>query len=380
MHMQKKRILLISFSELPTMQRYLYLLYSELSGLGQEVFTIGSKNVAIDVLLEKNNYLVETPESPKPTVASFVKMMKTMSGLSEMIVEMKPDIIHFVSTHTWNYFLLSRISRVLPSAKRVHTFHDPVGHEGDSVQKGVVLYHRLALRKLDCVMVHSDVAKRQTVDELRPKCPVFQAPLGVTAWFERRPLPEKAKEVLIFGRLNAYKGVRYYPAILDAIHSINPDIHVTIAGRAAKEIDKSLLLEVSSRPNCTLRNEFIPEDDIDDLFNSASLVLVPYLSITQSGVILDAYCRSRSVVAFDIPGISEYVPDADSRVPAFECNALARRACERLSSPDLLKRKSEAAWLYGKKHFTPQSMAKAILFAYRQIGMSNLGKGNETRY
>lgn len=362
------------------MQRYLYLLYSELASLDQEVLTIGSKNVAIDVSLDRSNFLVGTPESPKPTIASFVKMKSTMSGLAEMITEIKPDIVHFVNKHTWNYFLISRISKTLPNAKRIHTFHDPVGHEGDSVQKGVVLYHRMVLGKLDGVIVHSDVAKQQTMDELHPKCAVFQAPLGVTAWFDPRPLPERAKEALLFGRLNAYKGVRYYPAILDAIRSIDSDVHVTIAGKAAKEIDDSLLSEISSRPNCTLRNEFIPEEDVDGLFDSASMVLVPYTSITQSGVILDAYSRSRSVMAFDIPGISQYVPDAESRIPAFDCYEFARAVCKRLSDPIVNRGKSEAAWLYGKEHFTPQSMANATLEAYRRLELNDLQHINRTCY
>lgn len=360
------RVLLISFSELPTLQRYLYLLQGCLEEMGVDTWTIGSSNVAIARIANNNNIFFETPNSPKPSFSSLGALKASLSAIADKIVEIDPELIHFVNKHTWNFFLICSLKKRLPKAKIVHTFHDPVGHAGDSVQKGVILYHKIVQRLLDGIVVHSAIAKKQAVEQLKPKCSVYHAPLGATEWRSFHQ-PRLTNKVLIFGHINFYKGVKYYPSILDELYALDDRIEVVIAGKAADEIDEELLKEIEGKPNCSLRNGFIAEADIDNLFEEASIVLVPYTSITQSGVILDAYSRSRAVVCFDIPGIGQYVPDEKCRVPAFDCKALAGRVGLLLSSKSELTRASKDAWDYGRNNFTPQSMARSLLDSYEAI-------------
>lgn len=153
------RVLQISFSELPTLQKHLYLSSAELRRQGVDAWTVGSKNLAIDVDLDDRNLLVETPPTPKPGIASLRQAFTEMRDLSRRIARIRPDVVHFTNKHTWNFLLLRQLRREMPSAAFLHTFHDPVGHEGDSVQKGVVLYHRVVQRMLDGIVVFSDIAK-----------------------------------------------------------------------------------------------------------------------------------------------------------------------------------------------------------------------------
>lgn len=359
------RVLLISFSELPTLQRHLYVLAAELENLGVDVYTIGSKHLAIEICLGERNMLVETPPSPKPSVSSLVEMGRGTSKLYSMVERIRPDIIHFTNKHTWNYFLLRKLRKRMPQVKLFHTFHDPIGHDGDSVQKGVVLYHRLTQRLLDGVVVHSNIAQQQVEGKLRPRCEVFQVPLGEKPWRNYEAVNDGNKEALIFGRLNLYKGLCHYPMILDELYKIDSSINVTIAGKASDEIDGDLLAGIASRPNCLLKNEFIDDNDIDGYFREAGVVLIPYTSMTQSGVILDAYSRSRSVLAFDIPGMSQYVPDTESRVVPFDCKKFAEAIAERLADTEALNELNERVWLYGKRHFSPEVMAAGLLEAYK---------------
>lgn len=361
------KVLLISFSELPTLQRHLYVLSEGLTKLGVETTTLGSSALKIDVDLQRNNNLIETPSSPKPSLQSLLAMNRELEDIVRMAVEVEPEVVHFINKHTWNYFLIRKLKKKLPETKFVHTFHDPVGHEGDSVQKGVVLYHKLVERLLDAVVVHSDIAEDQTLKTLKPKCPVFQVPLGEKPWKPFNPVPTGSKEVLVFGRLNPYKGLKYYPEILDELSSLDPEIHVTIAGKASDEIESGLLDEIGSRPNCTLKNCFVEDNEIDDYFEHAGIVLVPYTSITQSGVILDAYSRSRPVVAFDIPGMEQYVPDPENRVKAFDCAAISRRIFELLSNSISCEQAARDAWGFGKNRFSPSKMAEAIKKLYLEI-------------
>lgn len=361
------KVLLISFSELPTLQRHLYVLSSELRKLGVDTSTIGSKNLGIDVELDSSNHLVGTPSSSKPSPSSLSAMNKELNELADVAVAVNPDVVHFTNKHTWNYFLIRKLRKRLPHAVFVHTFHDPVGRDGDSVQKGVILYHKMVERLLNGIVTHSDIAKKRAVERLKPKCPVFQVPLGEKPWRPFSPVSSDCKEALVFGRLNPYKGLKFYPEILDDLYGLDPSIHVTVAGKASDEIDEALLEEIASKPNCSLENGFVDEHDIDGYFARAGVVLVPYTSITQSGVILDAYSRSRAVVAFDISGMAQYVPDEECRVPAFDCCAFARRVADLLSDREENELVSHRIWEFGKNRFSPRNMAESTLNVYTQL-------------
>lgn len=360
------KITLVSFSELPTLQRHLYLLCNELSSRNIETWTIGSASIGIDVELGERNILVQTPDSPKPSLPSLRAIRCSLDEIADTISRINPEVIHFVNKHTWNFFLLRRLRKILPETKYIHTFHDPIGHEGDSIQKGVMLYHKVIQRMLDGIVVHSDIAHGQTVGQLKPSCPVCQVPLGEKVWHEYRS-PSSAKNALVFGRLNYYKGLKHYPSILKSIYSIDPEVTIMIAGKAADEVDAALLKEISDQPNCTLINGFIPEGDIDRLFRETNLVLAPYASITQSGVILDAYSRSKCVICFDIAGISQFIPDETCRVEPFDCERFAELACMLLSNRDGLETKSRRVWEFGKKNFTPEVMADSLLSVYESL-------------
>lgn len=360
------RVVLISFSQLSTLQRYLYLLQEELVKLGVDAWTIGSSEISINIKLSSHNKCVETPKSPVPSFASIRKYAKHEQIIIEQIKRIRPKCIHFVNKHIWNYLLILKIKREMPNVTIVHTFHDPIGHAGDSVQLGVCLYHKMVSKHIDGIVVHSDIAMSQLQKHIKPNCDTCQAPLGVVEW---RPFqaPRGSLRALIFGRINKYKGIQYYSEILDYLYKINPNITVIIAGKASREISKRQLKSIELRHNCILKNYYISESEIDSLFYDSDIVLIPYKSITQSGVILDAYCRSKTVIAFDIPGVSQYVPDLRLRVPAYNCEQFSETIAAVLGDQSLLLQLSRNSWEYGYNNYMPSSMAKSIKNFYMEL-------------
>lgn len=363
---ENPKVVLVSFSELPTLQKYMYLTFSELRSRGIEAWTIGSNNLQLRFTMTERNLLIDTPHSPKPTVGSIKDALQNAGELAQQIVDLGPDVVHFVNKHTWNYFLIRALRKSAPNVKIVHTFHDPVGHSGDSVQKGVILYHKVVQRMLDAVIVHSDIARRQAEEQLKVPCSLNQVPLGVCPWLEWNP-EINARRVLIFGRINAYKGVSLYPDILRCLAAVVPQVEVVIAGKASDDVDLSLLNEINCQPNAKLINRFIDESELDGFFEDCSLVLMPYTSVTQSGVVLDAYSHSRSVVAFDIEGMSQYVPDKNALVTAFDCAKFADRVAGLLGNEEALMKSNRSAWEFGRSNYSPTSMASGLLNVYRSI-------------
>jgi glycosyltransferase involved in cell wall biosynthesis len=286
------------------------------------------------------------------------------------IEHLQPDIVHFVNKHMWNYLLILRLKlrRSLTATSWIHTFHDPIGHEGDAIQRGVLVYHKLIQRLLDAVIVHSEIALRQALDVLRPKCPIMRVPLGVQPWHEPKPIGQSAtKRLLVFGRLNRYKGIEMYPQIFAQIHQLDPQIQITVAGKPSEEIDDHLLNRIAACPNVNLEDRYLDEDKVEGYFEDSALVLAPYTSMTQSGVLLDAFSNSRPVLAFAIEGMTEFIPPNMPTVYPFDINSYAQLAVDMVNNPVACSKAGREAWEFGRLRFTPASMADGLMRVYQAV-------------
>lgn len=361
------RVLLISFSELPTLQNLLYVTQGGLTAHGVDCWTIGSKRLTVDHVMTEKNLLVETPESPKPSVSSMRAMGGALKNLLALIDEVNPDVIHFTNKHTWNYFLCRRLRRCRPSTLLFHTFHDPLGHSGDAVSRGVVLYHRLVQRLLDGIVVMSSKARTQAEDGLHPRCPVFQIPFGEKEWLPFEPLSPcgDGRRVLIFGRINPYKGVEYWQRIADELLRMDSSLTLVIAGKRSDDVGTDALVGIAAMPNVELEDRFIEDSELRGYFWGSALVLMPYTSITQSGVLLDAYRHGRAVVAFDIDGMAQNVPNAANLVKPFDCEAFAARVVSLCSDSESLLWESKLAWDFGREFFSTEKMVAELIASYQ---------------
>lgn len=361
------KILMVSLSTLPTMQKYLYLGAENLRAAGVDAVTVGSDQLHVARHDGSRGITIGTPESPRPGVRSIGRAAHAARHIARYILAEDPDVVHFVNKHTWNFFIIRRLRRAGTRARIVHTFHDPIGHHGDRVRRGVILYHRVVQRMLDAVITHSPIAERQTLTELRPSCKVFRVPLGVTAWRSYSPPGSGRKTALIFGRLNPYKGCEMYPQILRAIYDRDPEIVVTIAGKASSQIPDDLLRQIHEAPNARLTEGFIAETEVERYFQDSSVVLTPYTSMTQSGVMLDAYSNSKPVIAFDIDGASDAVLTPETIVDAFDVDAYADRVVKVLTDPDLLEDLSLRSWELGRSCFSIEAMAAGLRAVYAEV-------------
>lgn len=367
------KAVLISFSELPVMQKYLYAAHESLSASGVDAWTIGSSNIRIARSLGPRNITLKTPESPRPSIASLQAARVQLAEAVNVISNVEPDVVHFANKHIWNLLLLRKLKSRGLRARYLHTFHDPIGHVGDRIRWGVVAYHRVIQRMLDGIITHSDIARDQVERYLRPRCPIYKAPLAVTEW---PPLTtdvrstRRLKHALIFGRLNRYKGCELFPSILREVFRLDPDVTITIAGKPSSDLPTGLLEEIRACPNVLLEDRYIEESEAEQMFKDASLVLTPYTSVTQSAVIIDAYSRALPVLAFDIEGIAEFTPDVARLVPAFDTVAFASALVDTVSSSDRCRELGIQAWNFGRDRFSPEVMVSKLRDAYESTTSS----------
>ena len=125
-------------------------------------------------------------------------------------------------------------------------------------------------------------------------------------WRARRcPIP-RGRRLLVFGRLVAYKGVDTALEAFGLLPAELSDVELIVAGRGPLA-----RLGVGQR-NVEVRNEYIPDSDLDSLLRDVRLVLLPYKDATQSGVGLHAVERGVPCVVTAVGGLPELVEDARS--------------------------------------------------------------------
>lgn len=357
------RVVLVSLSDLAAMQTYLYQGLDALVRIGVDAHAIGSRRLKTGRLPDSRTHLVTVSDSPRPSPASLLQARKGAKEISATIASLEPDVVHFLSKHTWNYLIAAQLRRTT-RARIVHTFHDPVGHAGDGIRGGVVLYNKLIQRHIDAVVVHSEQSLHEAVHRLGCVRPVHLAPLGILDRIEFSPPDRISNQLLIFGRINPYKGPELMPPIADAILDLNPAISLLIAGKPSSGVSADLLTTIASKPNVVARFEEIPQQDIEGIFSSSDAVLITHTSITQSGVIADAYAHSRPIVCFDIPGIGEHLPPGHDAVPSFDVTAYAAAAVDLTSDLTALRTASAEAWSHGLAKYSSDLMADRLRDIY----------------
>jgi glycosyltransferase involved in cell wall biosynthesis len=118
---------------------------------------------------------------------------------------------------------------------------------------------------------------------------------------------EKEHLILFFGRIWEYKGLEYLIRAEPLISARVPDVRIVIAGQGE---DFSRYTRMMVHPDrFIIHNEYISEERAAEYFRSASVVVLPYIEASQSGVIPLAYSAAKPVVATTVGGLPEMVED-----------------------------------------------------------------------
>ncbi len=141
-------------------------------------------------------------------------------------------------------------------------------------------------------------------------------------------LDPKAKLVLFFGFIKPYKGVVH---LIDAAGALQDefgeDLRILIVGDIYGD-RRPYLQRIAASPGKSiiqLIDGFVPDEVVEDYFVAADLVVLPYVSATQSGIVQIAYHYDLPVVTTRVGGLPEVVLDGESGylVPPGDSHALA---------------------------------------------------------
>lgn len=121
-------------------------------------------------------------------------------------------------------------------------------------------------------------------------------------------LPEDARVLLLFGRLDAYKGA---VELLEAVARLDrPELHLILAGRQVQPLEPALLaLPAAVRARVRVEPGPVPDARVPLLFHAADALVAPYRAVLTSGAAMLALSLARPVLGPAHIGLAEPIRD-----------------------------------------------------------------------
>lgn len=178
----------------------------------------------------------------------------------------------------------------------------------------------------------------------RTTLPLFftqeNAPVQWTQESAKQHLGLEGKRVLLFfGYIRKYKGLRNLLAAFPAIAKQFSDVVLLIVGECYEDAVEYNTLIAQSGVGERIRwiNEYVPNEDVGLYYNAADVVVLPYISATQSGIVKIAFGFGKPVVATNVGGLTEEVTrwNAGMVVEANDVQALTQGIQNMLNHPNI---------------------------------------------
>lgn len=221
-------------------------------------------------------------------------------------------------------FLLDLTLVKLFGVKIVWTIHNRVNHEStfSSIEGWV---RRNIARLADHIILHNQATSKTIAQEYQFSLKkatvilhghyrdVYQSPIDASLARKELELPHEGKVFLNLGLLRPYKGIE---ALLDTWieHQEKFAEHtLLIVGKASEAYAATLKQKIrnSGLNNIIIIPEFVEDNRIHLFFSAATIVVLPYQNILNSGGLILAMSYGLPVIAPKLSSIPEYLDNAD---------------------------------------------------------------------
>ena len=295
--------------------------------------------------------------------------------LSRMLRKGRYDLIHLQYEWEWSQMLFRPLLRKTPL---VFTVHDPYQHVGYSpfLVAYMDILQAFFVKRAARLVVHGETMKASLLRRYKYLDPGIvlshlhgDPSLDAIAGKPAAEAPAGAPDgniVLFFGNIRPNKGLPWLVKAEPLIAATVKDFKIHIVGRCA---DASYKKHISNPGRFIITEEFVPHDAVAGIFRSASVVVLPYISATQTGVIPLAYGFGIPVVATAVGGLVDVVENGKTGFLVEPRNerALAEAISKILLDRDLQLRMGRAAREFAETRLSWDAAAKITMEAYKEV-------------
>jgi glycosyltransferase involved in cell wall biosynthesis len=317
------------------------------------------KNLNEDVIL----YLFD-----QPTKLYNPLNLLTIYEIVAQINKFNPDIVHYQI----NNIMICPLFSLLKRYPLIGTFHDIKPHLGEERLYSMLTKFALnyAAGRSQHIFVHGKWLKNcmqseyGIASEKVHAIPLAEHNVALFEQYRRSDLKEQCNSVLFFGRIWRYKGLDYLIQAEPLITNRIPNAKIIIAGKG--ENFKRYEDLMVNKNNFNLYIDNISYQKGAELFQRSSVVVLPYIDASQSGIIPLAYSFKKPVVVTDVGSIPESVDDGVTGfiVPPKDPAALAEAILKLLEDEKLRRTMGENGYRKLKSELSIDIAAKEILKVY----------------
>ena len=239
------------------------------------------------------------------------------------IAGFEPDLVIF---QWWQPFFgpaFRSISRSLKKLKPVPVIflcHNLLSHENSSFpfrKTAEKFLAKTGFKGADGFLVHADQLQRSLARYApgKPTAKIFHPLYDFYSEWDKTPVPAEHQglRILFFGKIRRYKGLEI---LIEALGRMDREIpfHAVFAGECYLPAGKfrKRIEELDLVERISWIDRYIPNEEIPELFRSSDVLVLPYLSASQSGVIPVAYQFEIPVIVSDVGGLSEVVKQGET--------------------------------------------------------------------
>lgn len=248
---------------------------------------------------------------------------------------LEPDVVIMQWWHPYFapcYYILASLLRKIPL---LMTCHNVFPHERFPLDRRLT---KMVLKRADGYIVQSHLDEQDLL-AVKPDAVYVVTPHPTYNVFKMKDMSkaeargrlsvrDDAPMLLFFGFVREYKGLKY---LLDALPEVKKritDITLWVVGDFGD--DKDVYLEQIERnrigDNIRLVEGYVPDQEVEKYFAAADLVVLPYVSATQSGIVQIAYGFDKPVIVTDVGGLPDVVRHKETGyvVPAENAREIAK--------------------------------------------------------
>lgn len=298
-----------------------------------------------------------------PRLRQPVKQLRASLDILRAIRAADADVVHVQQGQLW-FNPLMRFVR--PPV--VLTVHDAVHHPGDRRSRMTPQWvMNQGFRQADGIVVHAGGVSQQLIAAGIDPAIIEVIPHPAIGPVDQAPASsDDVPVVLFFGRIWPYKGLEHLIRCEPMLAEDVPGVRIVIAGEG-EDFDR--YRRMMTRPErYEVHDRYVSDAERGELFRRASVVVLPYVEASQSGVVPVAYAHGRPVVATTVGGLPEAVRHDETGllVPPGDPVALAAAIGRILADPGLRDRLGEGGRRVLETEWSAAAMADRTVAAFRR--------------
>ncbi len=233
------------------------------------------------------------------------------------IIKEKPDVVIF---KYWLPFfapcfgVISCIVKLFSNSKIIFICHNIIPHEKFPFTK---ILTKFAFSFVDHFIVQSTAVERDLLN-IKPKSSyrkvfhpvyeIFGKPIDKNEARRLIGIKPDEKVLLFFGYIREYKGLDILLKSMGLILSKFP-VKLLVVGEFYEDPKRyyKIVEEEGISDFVIFKSEYIPNDEVKVYFSASDLVVLPYVSATQSGIVQIAYNFNKPVITTNVGGLPEVV-------------------------------------------------------------------------